>query len=121
MVNLNLNPRLVRDSNLRNKNQKLQGFPREMKTWVICNPLASLWSRTAKFQLLILIIESDEEEQEEQCNNVMVIVETKRAPVNYRTMTAKFKAMFYDAIQSCRYQRSCIQNDLSSWHQLPGL
>ncbi len=36
---------------------------------------------------------SDKEEQEEQCNNVMVFVETKRAPVNYRTMSAKLSSM----------------------------
>jgi hypothetical protein len=41
----------------------------------------------------ISMTDSDEEEQEEQCNNVMVFVEPKRAPVNYLTMSAKLSSM----------------------------
>jgi hypothetical protein len=37
--------------------------------------------------------DSDEEVQEEQCNNTMVIVEPKRAPVSYRAMSAKLSSM----------------------------
>ncbi len=54
------------------------------------------------------ITDPDEEEQEEQCNNVMVIV-AKMCPG--QVQDNECKAIFYNAIQSCRCQRSCIQDD----------
>ncbi len=64
--------------------------------------LGNLLSKSLVPNREISITGSDEEEQGEQCNNVMVLVEPKRAPDKYRTMSAK--AIFYDTIRSCIHQ-----------------
>ncbi len=55
--------------------------------------LGNLQARSLVLNREISMTDSVEEEKEEQCNNVMVFVEPKSAPVNYRTMSAKLSFM----------------------------
>ncbi len=68
------------------KPKKLQGLLGRKEKWAISNP--SCWSSTWKFQSLILM-----RKHKKQSNNVMVVVEPKRALVNYRKMSAKLSSM----------------------------
>jgi hypothetical protein len=55
--------------------------------------LVNLQARSLVPNHEISMTDSVEEEQEEQCNNVMVVVEPKRAQVNNRTISAKLSSM----------------------------